>query len=514
MSTAVRQAFTNDLDEHVGHIKGQVDRSMRDGDSRQLAVKIVSGNYDTSTDRRTGEPVEVIHAYGRTFMAPPGEICAPRDEECEIEAIWNFLVLNCRYVYDPQFIDTFATLRETMIAGGGDCFPEGTLVLRGDGRLVAIETIGVGDRIHDGTDFVEVLKTWDRGEKPLLRLGLNNGSTLTLSDTHKVLRVPHNDQDGPGKYGDERECRMRELHVGDGLLQPREFGGGTVNLDPDTAFMVGAYLSEGCCWRQNSRTEKDVSFRVSIAGVANGKGIREQVIEILERRGISYGTAKRDVRFALSKMPILGQFGHTALEKHLPHLDWDPVTTAIIVKVMEQGDGTVTPSGNTIYSTSSYELAQQYRILKRKLGYSVHFTRNDDHGGLGKNPIYRVLVRKNHLRRPWARIESIIELPPVQCYDVATESGRVYLPESDTIVRNCDDATIAFATLLGSLGFRVAARVISTNDDPNTWVHIYPLVGCSKDDPRKWIPLDITVDGAKPGWEYGNIAKSRDYMMV
>lgn len=79
---------------------------------------------------------------------------------------------------------------------------------------------------------------------------------------------------------------------------------------------------------------------------------------------------------------------------------------------------------------------------------------------------------------------------------------------------DCDDATIAFAALLGALGFKVCARVISTTKAPNQWVHIYPMVGLPKDNPTGWVPLDITVSGAVPGWEYGEIAKYRDYVMV
>jgi hypothetical protein len=60
----------------------------------------------------------------------------------------------------------------------------------------------------------------------------------------------------------------------------------------------------------------------------------------------------------------------------------------------------------------------------------------------------------------------------------------------------------------------VLARVIATQEDPDNYVHIYPLVGLSKDDPQRWIPLDLTVAGAKPGWEYPNIAQYRDYEMV
>ena len=39
-------------------------------------------------------------------------------------------------------------------------------------------------------------------------------------------------------------------------------------------------------------------------------------------------------------------------------------------------------------------------------------------------------------------------------------------------------------------------------------------VGLPKDNPTGWVPLDITVSGAVPGWEYEEIAKYRDYMLV
>lgn len=120
-ATQTRLTDSANIDEHVAHIKRMVDKSMRDGDTRQLAVRIVSGAYDYVRDPATGQDIAVVRAYGRNFRAPAGPPCAQRDEECEIEKIWDFVVLNMRYVYDPAEIDTFATARETLLAGGGDC---------------------------------------------------------------------------------------------------------------------------------------------------------------------------------------------------------------------------------------------------------------------------------------------------------------------------------------------------------------------------------------------------------
>ena len=112
---------TRDLDEHVALINRQVLRSLRDGETRQLAVKIVSGQTQEHRDPRTGQSRPMIKAYGQWFEPPPQGPCAPRDERCEVARIWNFVVLNFRYVYDPRDVDTFATARESLKAGGGDC---------------------------------------------------------------------------------------------------------------------------------------------------------------------------------------------------------------------------------------------------------------------------------------------------------------------------------------------------------------------------------------------------------
>lgn len=117
----VQQDFTRNLDEHVTHIQAQLCKSIRDGETRQLAVRLVSGSFDTELDRRTGQEVEIVRGFGKKFLAPPGPVCRPKDAACEIEKIWDFMVLNVRYVYDPADIDTFATLKETLDAGGGDC---------------------------------------------------------------------------------------------------------------------------------------------------------------------------------------------------------------------------------------------------------------------------------------------------------------------------------------------------------------------------------------------------------
>jgi len=109
------------LDAHLAVIKRQVKRSMSDPETINLARRIVSGRYDYTVDPATGDKVAVVTAWGKKYRAPEGGPCKARDCSCEITKIWNFVVLNLRYTFDPQETDTFSTVRESLEAGGGDC---------------------------------------------------------------------------------------------------------------------------------------------------------------------------------------------------------------------------------------------------------------------------------------------------------------------------------------------------------------------------------------------------------
>lgn len=119
-----------DLDHMIRLIRGQVERGLSDGEARQLAVRIVSGKSER-TRGRDGELVETVRGFGKNYLAPPGPICAAKDEACEVEKVWDFVVLNIRYVYDTLDRDVYATLKEALDAGGEDC----------DGLTIAFATL-------------------------------------------------------------------------------------------------------------------------------------------------------------------------------------------------------------------------------------------------------------------------------------------------------------------------------------------------------------------------------------
>lgn len=121
-TTTPRRTFTSrNLDEHMRVLRHYVDRSLEDPETIQLARRLVSGRVERAAAPPSGRTRTVIDAWGMRFLAPHGSACPARDYTCEIVRVWDFLVLNMRYTFDPEGIETFATLRESLRAGAGDC---------------------------------------------------------------------------------------------------------------------------------------------------------------------------------------------------------------------------------------------------------------------------------------------------------------------------------------------------------------------------------------------------------
>ncbi|MGL4255608.1 MAG: hypothetical protein ACRCSL_04685 [Microbacterium sp.] len=419
--------------------------------------------------------------------------CVPeKNTEAEIAAIFKALRRDIRYTSDVHGVDTYAHPRRTLEMGGGDCLPGDTLLVTPQG-LMRIDHLKVGDTIHDGRSWVQVTNWWDKGTLPVNTYELNNKSVLRCTAEHRVFRVTR-------ANGEHEEMRAGDLREGDLLLQPRAFEAGVESLGWAHAVIVGAYLSEG--WWDESKG------LFCIAGVPNSKGVRELVLDAAARLGISnLYEHPRYLGFRKEHAWLVSGLGVGAAEKRLPHLNFDLETVATIVKVMEMGDGGLSTPGkgemrNMVYSTASRTLALQYRTMQRMLGRSTHMKlmTAEEHGGAGTLPIWRVTVRNDHARKPWAKIRAVREaVVETRVFDIETTSGRIYLPESDVIVHNCDEYSATACAALMAVGIPCRFKVIRTKNSPS-WDHIYVQAGTPKGNPTKWVSLDASVP-VKPGWE-------------
>lgn len=440
--------------------------------------------------------------------------CASREDACELETVYNAvkhgdpdvapLRRGFKYVADSRFADYFTSPEDTLKgclrgACGGDCLPAETLVLGAGYRPMPIAEVQPGQLVMGDGQWVRVTNKWNKGRQSILEFELRNGGVLRCTPDHRVFVVPKRN----GFAGDRREAievRASEVRPGDDLLTADRLPFGQESLEADRAFLLGLHVADG--WVDYSRTDER-PFRVGISGLDGWRkeSNKTRVQAFCERNGIETRWAEKYL--AINDEGIaewLAACGRRAPNKHLPSLNWDEATIREVLTGLD-ADSDVR---NGVFSTTSSELALQYRLMLRMLGVSVHLRRVDKHGGLGKNPIYRVTprwaegARQSH---PHARVVSISEDEPTETFDIEVEGHRFYLPETDLIVHNCDDHSALIAALLGALGWRMGLRAWGRRGE-GVYSHVYAVALYPKRPQwRSVIALDTTVPEFGPGDE-------------
>ena len=331
--------------------------------------------------------------------------------------------------------------------GLADCLPTSTLVLRDDYQTVSMAELRPGDRIMGERGWTRVLEHAITGDKPILAFELSNGCTLRCSPEHQIFR----DVDGVVET-----IRAKDARVGDDLVMAsaapmaeREAIAWPESLtklsETDRAWLLGVFVADG--WVDGG------GHRASISGL-DGK-VKEAQKRRVEAMMASIGvsTTWNTKYIAINDRPIAEFFatcGHRAMNKRLPSLAFSSeagVRAALDGLAADAGRAkTGDESSALVYGTTSHALALQLRALYRMLGLSVSVRRVDDHGGLGKNPIYRVIPREKvapgtapRRDKTFARIRSIADDGVELCADITTDTGKFWLPESDVLVHNCDN---------------------------------------------------------------------------
>lgn len=147
---------TSTLEEHVALIKRQVDRSLRDAETIQLARKVTGQKPDGWLRHSDGRLYPYVEAWGEKFVLPRADKpCAMRDARCEINAIWDFVVANVRYVYDPPDYDLFCTAEMTLKSGSADC-DDDTILLASLLKAVGFEHVAARIVTQSGKSWEHV----------------------------------------------------------------------------------------------------------------------------------------------------------------------------------------------------------------------------------------------------------------------------------------------------------------------------------------------------------------------
>lgn len=318
----------------------------------------------------------------------------------------------------------------------GDCLPVSTLVLKDDYSTIPIGSLVPGDRIMGDGSLTTVVEHAITGEKPILAFELNNGCVFRCSPEHRLF------------LADNTEIRAEDVKPSMLLRTPtapfpEQAGISHGNMSSeDFAWLIGVFIADGWC-----ELPRHPRFAISGKDGFKKEEQKRRVLALAERAGLDTRWHERYI--AINDRPLaeyMAACGHLAPNKHLPSL---ALTYPQVRAALEglKADASLSNSGTFTHGTTSEVLALQTRILYRMLGQSVHIKRWDEHGGLGKNPIYRITARKpdaevgNHQSslRNSARVVAIREEEAELCADITTDTGRFYLPESDLIVHNCED---------------------------------------------------------------------------
>jgi hypothetical protein len=462
----VREWNPKGIEGRIVHLQRLVRQSLHDAPvSRQLALAITHG-------------------------------CPWRDDRCELEAIWWFMHRNIRYTGDIAGYDTFQTARRTLQFRGGDCLPRGTLLLAEGYRLVAIEDLVAGTRIWGRDRWSTVEALWFKGLLPVDAIKLNNGSWIKATADHHVfvLRCPtHQEADKctcpPDKRVEDR-ILVSELQPGMMMLTPERLPFGTEKADPDRAYVEGLYLADG--W-----TSHDFDFDIAGRDGKPKEAQKREVRAICERLGVATTWFEKSIRVRDTEWARrVQQMGERASEKHALSINLDEGAAAAILRGIMADSGANTQGLGRTFTTTSRQLAIQTRLLHKMFGISCGETYIEDHGGLGKNPIWRLFVRgqrPDRLYRKFLRVAEIHrEVAICGVYDLTTDDHYVYLPEADVTVSQCDDGFTLIVTLAMGNGFPAKGRITANGGG---WQHIYPLIGFPKNRPNRWVPLDWTL-----GW--------------
>jgi hypothetical protein len=411
------------------------------------------------------------------------------------------------YIADPVMGEFMATPDQTLCLDegglcfvGGDCFPEGTLLLRDDYSFVPIEQIRVGDKIWGKDKWSIVTQKWAKGTLTVDAIELSTGSTVYLTRDHKVYigRCAHGRSAHGACY--EKDCcasfervRVGDLLEGEVLLQPERIAFGSDDqTDSGRMYVEAMALADG--WTQASKNPDlpHVHFRIAGRDGMRKEAQKHEVKEICDRLGIETRWHPRYIevkdREWASRIAALGS---RARFKHLETINLDEAVAEAALRGL-MADSTENTSGGTrTYSTTSRTLMLQVRVLHRMFGKttSVKMLTPEQHGGAGKHPLWRVGQREK--RGTFVTVRSIErEVRKVPCWDISTDDQYVYLPEHDVTVSNCDDMSIGLAAAMMSIG--IPAMIIGSSHRPphDTPTHVFMAFQNELGD---WVKMDGTT---------------------
>lgn len=435
-----------------------------------------------------------------------------KDYTSEYLAWYTFILQHTRYMRDPrrtELVKAPWVISQQILAGHRpsiDCLPADTLLLKKGYQFVPIKDIHAGDQIWGYDRWSTVGGTFYKGMLAVDAIRMNNGSTFCATPDHHVYIdrcSRHPERLGARGVGTRGDCYgthpdanevvripVSELLPGMDLLQPTRLPFGDDEMNLDQALIEGLYISDG--WHM------PYCFAISGQDGCPKEEQKREVEEACKRLGIPTTWHRKSIQVRDSewsrRVQLMGEY---APEKHALNINLGEGSAAAMLRGIMADSGAHTSSqiGGRTFTTTSYQLMLQTRILHKMFAVSCGEAFITNHGGLGKNPIWRLSTRPpqrdRHTKRLRVKgIERNVATVPV--YDIQTDDHYVYLPTADVTVSNCDEYSEMMASGVLQMGGKAEFVTVAFSDQFHDGRRQYSHVFTRALEPRTrtWIILD------------------------
>lgn len=342
-------------------------------------------------------------------------------------------IKNLPYRPDPLTTETLMRPSHTMNmrGSGGDCLDGSTRLLTIDGYAL-ISDIKAGDTIMGRDGWTRVTRKIVKGKLPSNHYTLTNGGFFTATPDHLCI------------LSDTSEAKLSNIGKYDALLQPLHIPqtDNKIPLNDDDCRFIGYYLSDG--WVDGKR--------VCISGKDGfpKEAQKSWVKNYAESQGWKTSWHPRYIRVYIPLNSFICKFiiKKTAIDKFI---DIPSILTMSESQTKNLLEGLMADShqpkahrSGKCFGTISPSLKDAIVLLYRKLGIPCTVRLIINHGGIGKNPIYRIYPQI--YRQKSVTIQRVESVGIKEVYDIETGDHGIYLPDADIIVHNCDDKAIALAS--------------------------------------------------------------------
>lgn len=401
--------------------------------------------------------------------------------------------VNNRLIYKEDInvwgkLEYWATPIETHEKVTDDCFSGDTLVLKSDGTLISIDNLQVNDRIIsvNGLPTTVIYKSY-KGKKMTINYDLNIGGTIDVTRDHTFSISTSKFKKTNQIWIDKKAIEIQkgeQLETINKLTFENE-----IDIGYELGYLFGLYLADG--WTREKYEKNNSTIYIAGKDGHKKQKQKEWLRDYCKKRGIPFFMRRRYCYFKSNKLfnQIREYFGESgAKNKTIRRLAFDIEGTKGLL------DGLKADANERIkdltYSTINKSIALAIRIWLRRIGLQCSIRKVEKHGGFGKNPIYRIGVKRKKPCR--VLIKSINNGTLKDTYNITTESGKVYLPSQDCVIRQCDgysNLIVYLLRLFGAAPFEVFTRTgIVIDKKGNEVLHAHPIILNTEN--MKFYPLE------------------------